>query len=122
MDYSTVLLGYPSIILCTNLLSDERQSQRLNTKMAALNAVTNSSESLRETFADANKEQPGAHLVSWNDVHRTMQRRQRNNYPPPPLDSNAANEFMMSGEYRDKSFSMFYQGTVSPINLNLLQY
>ena len=92
---------------------DERQSQRLITKMAALKAATTASEELRATFDNATREEAGAHLVSFNDVNRTMHRRQRKTYPPAPTDADAADEFMRSLDYSDKTFSKYYQGMVS---------
>ena len=87
---------------------DLRQSQRLNTKMAALNAAKTASTELRATFDNATREEDGAHLVSFNDVNRTMQRRQRKTYPPSPIDADAADAFMTSEEYSGKLFSKYY--------------
>ena len=81
--------------------------------MAALKAATTASEELRATFDTATREEAGAHLVSYNDVNRTMQRRQRKTYPSAPTDANAADESMRSEQYMGMTFSKYYQGMVS---------
>ena len=92
---------------------DERQSQRLNARMAVLKAATTSSESLKPTFDAACRELPGAAMLGFGECVRTMRRRRRENYPPPPTDPVAADEFMRSDQYKDQQYAQFYKGMVS---------
>ena len=46
-------------------------------------------------------------------IFRSILRAKRENYPPPPIDASAADEFMKSDSYKDKTFAAFYQGVVT---------
>ena len=92
---------------------DERIYGRLSARKVVRETVATSSQPSRAAFDEAMRDHPGAELVAWGEIYRTCLRDRRETYPPPPEDCAQADKFMQDEQYRDKTFSKFYQGLVT---------
>ena len=92
---------------------DERIYGRLSARKVVRETVATSSQPSRAAFDEAMRDHPGAELVAWGEIYRTCLRDRRETYPPPPEDCAQADKFMQDEQYRDKTFSKFYQGIVT---------
>ena len=99
-----------------NHIPDKRIYARLLARKVARDGVASSAHPTRQAFDDALREQPGAELVAWGEMYRTLLRDRRDTYPPPPENCESADSFMKDERYSDKQFARYYQGIVSGID------